>query len=166
MPFILQLFQGTCTTTTKLLSHLARSGNTPVSFPPDSLLPPREVKQLYVPTTILPIPHLRIYDDAYCCKLCPPDQPYVIRSEKILLGHLKEAHQWNRSKGFADRPSKSRLPLSTASYFVAIIVSDWLEWNAMILFTGGRGLHYMLRTRPLTRGAENSTFQIFSFIRT
>jgi hypothetical protein len=62
-------------------------------FTPDSLLPLRKVKQLYVPTTILPISHLRIYKDAYCCKLCPPDQQYVIRSEKILLGHLKEAYQ-------------------------------------------------------------------------
>ena len=33
-------------------------------------------------------------------------------------------------------------------------------WNGMpsILFTGGRSLHYMLRTRSLARGAENSTY--------
>src|ERR1700716_13472 len=62
-------------------------------FTPDSLLPPREVKRLHVPTQTPPISHLRIYDDAYCCKLCPPNQPYVIRGEQILLNHLKEAHQ-------------------------------------------------------------------------
>jgi hypothetical protein len=90
-------------------------------FTPDSLLPPREVKQLHVSTHTPPISHLRIYDDAsYCCKLCPPNQPYVIRGEQILLNHLKEAHQWSKSKGFADRPAKSRLPLSTAAYFPVV----------------------------------------------
>lgn len=62
-------------------------------FTPDSLLSPREVKQLCVPTHTPPISYLRIYDDAYYCKLCPPNQPYVIRSEQILLNHLKEVHQ-------------------------------------------------------------------------
>jgi hypothetical protein len=32
-------------------------------FTPDSRLPPREVKQLHVPTYTSPIPHLRIYVD-------------------------------------------------------------------------------------------------------
>lgn len=89
-------------------------------FTPDSLLPPREVKQLHVPTHTPPISHLRIYDDAYCCKLCPPNQRYVIRGEQILLNNLKEVHQWSKSKGFADRSSKSRLPLSTTVYFPVI----------------------------------------------
>jgi hypothetical protein len=61
-------------------------------FTPDSLLLPREVKQLHVPTYTPPISHLRIYDNAYYCKLCPPNQLYVIRGERILLNHLKEVH--------------------------------------------------------------------------
>jgi hypothetical protein len=64
-----------------------------------------------------PIPHLRLYDDVYCYKFCPPDQLYVIRSKKILLDHLKKAHQWSKSKGFADRPAISCLPLDSAVYF-------------------------------------------------
>jgi hypothetical protein len=89
-------------------------------FTPDSLLLPREVKQLHVPTHTPLIAHLRIYDDAYSCKLCPPNQPYVIRGERILLNHLKEAHQWSKSKGFVDRPAKSRLLLSNAAYFPVV----------------------------------------------
>ena len=61
-------------------------------FTLDSLLPPREVKQLHVPTHTPPISHLRIYDDAYYYKLCPSNQPYVIRGEQILLNHLKEVY--------------------------------------------------------------------------
>lgn len=44
----------------------------------------------------------------------------MIRGEQILLNHLKEIHQWSKSKGFADQPSKSRLPLSTAAYFPVV----------------------------------------------
>jgi hypothetical protein len=42
-------------------------------FTPDSLLPPREVKQLHVPTYTPPISHLRIYNNAYYYKLCLPN---------------------------------------------------------------------------------------------
>jgi hypothetical protein len=61
-------------------------------FTPDSLLPPREVRQLHVPTNAPPILHLRIHSNGYCCKLCPTNQPYVICTEDILLHHLKEVH--------------------------------------------------------------------------
>ena len=47
-------------------------------------------------------------------------QPYMIRAEQILLNFLKEVYQWAKSRGFADQPSKSRLPLSTTAYFPVV----------------------------------------------
>jgi len=48
-------------------------------FTPDYLLLPREVKQLHVLINTPLIPHLRIYNNAYCYKLYSPEQPFVIR---------------------------------------------------------------------------------------
>jgi hypothetical protein len=37
-------------------------------------------------------------------------------------------------------------------------------FHAMILFTGRRSLHYMLQTRLLARGAENSTLSLEAMV--
>lgn len=60
---------------------------------------------------------MRVYNGAYRCKLYPSEQAFVTRSEQTLLNHLRAAHQWNKSRGFADRPAASCLALSTAAEF-------------------------------------------------
>lgn len=89
-------------------------------FTPDSLLPAREVIQLHVLTDTAPISHLQIHNNGYCCKLCSPNQPYVICDENILLRHLKEVHNWCKSKGFTDQRTQSYLPLSTTASFPVV----------------------------------------------
>jgi hypothetical protein len=61
-------------------------------FTPESLLPAREVKRLYVLINTPLIIHLQVYNNAHCCRLCPSDQPFVIRDERLMINHLREIH--------------------------------------------------------------------------
>lgn len=40
---------------------------------------PESVKALHVPRNTAPVPFLRLYEDAFCCRLCPATRPYVSR---------------------------------------------------------------------------------------
>ncbi|TEY20812.1 hypothetical protein BOTCAL_1739g00010 [Botryotinia calthae] len=87
-------------------------------FTPESLLAPREVKQLHVPINTLPIRYLRIYDDAYCCKLCHLNQPFVIRTRELMVNHLREVHQWNKNQKI--RGTKAYIPFKDSTYFPVV----------------------------------------------
>lgn len=60
---------------------------------------PELVSQIQVSPAAPPIPMLQLYDDGFCCKLCPPATPYICRTTGGICLHLKAEHKWSRSRG-------------------------------------------------------------------
>jgi hypothetical protein len=61
---------------------------------------PDWIKDMYLhPTDTPAIPFLRVYQDAYACRLCQCIKPFVGVREDSIVRHLKTAHNWSRSPG-------------------------------------------------------------------
>lgn len=66
---------------------------------------PDLVRQVVIPPTHPPIPHLALYLDGIVCRLCR-SQPYVCRNARSMRAHLRVTHAW-KSGEKGGRPSKA-----------------------------------------------------------
>jgi hypothetical protein len=88
-------------------------------FAAKPLLPPDQVQQIQVPPETPPIPHLAIYHDGICCRMCK-ERPYICRNTRNMSEHLNKAHSW-RGKG--GRPLKNPTASTLHTVFVDVTVS-------------------------------------------
>jgi hypothetical protein len=86
---------------------------------------PELVSKIQVSPESPPIPFLRLYNDGFCCKLCPPAKPYVCRIKGGLGQHWKEEHQLSRRRGAPTTPerlmndfdSRATFPIACQTFF-------------------------------------------------
>lgn len=94
---------------------------------------PESVKALQVPRDTAPVPFLRLYEDAFCCRLCPATRPYVSPVERVLVAHLRKEHQWSRPRGAQAAIAKLARGLHTVAIF-PITCQTFFQYSPLIRY--------------------------------